>query len=58
MDSYRNYEKEARDLVQQLLSTSLERFKSEVSARVEQWPAGADLTVEGGQKAVANFIKA
>ncbi len=59
--SYREYEKEAHDLVQVILSSSLDRFQQEQEeARTEErreWPTGANLTPETGLRAIEGYIK-
>ena len=55
VSSYRDYEEEARGLVQQLLSTSLERSRKELGDR--EWPVGRDFTVEKGQSALAKLVE-
>ena len=60
VSSYRNYEEEARGLVQQLLSTSLERVRQELGEREEpgeEWPVGRDFTVEKGLNAVERLVE-
>lgn len=60
VSSYRNYEEEARGLVQQVLSTSVERSRQELAGREQpsaEWPVGKDFTVEKGQNAVAKLVE-
>ena len=52
--SYRDYETEARTLVQRLLGASLERLERGAE---QGWPRGDALTAQGGGAAIEEHIK-
>ena len=67
--SYRNYEKEAHEIVAKLIESSLKRLireQSEVHTCSEDsgttdnkliWPRGDDFTVEKGREAIDTLVK-
>jgi hypothetical protein len=55
--SYRNYEEEARALVQGVLEKSLHLCKQELARYTIEWPTGDALTVEGAKKAIDELVK-
>lgn len=65
MDGYRNYEREAHELVQVVISSSLERLQREQEEEAADrqegcictWPKGAELTPEAGLNAIQEYAK-
>lgn len=58
ISTYRDYELEARALVQQLLTSSLERIHLEKDQEARAaWPLGTEFTVERGQEALSRVVQ-
>lgn len=57
MSSYRDYQSEARELVQSLIISCLQKLASEETDQVIQWSSVAEFTPETGQSAIEQLIK-
>ena len=55
--SYRDYQSEARELVQSLIISCLQKLASEETDQVIQWSPVAEFTPEAGQSAIEQLIK-
>ena len=52
--SYRDYEEEAKDMVEKLLTSTLERVKKE---KKSLWPLISQYSNEGAEEAIEKFVK-
>ena len=57
MSSYRDYQSEARELVQSLIISCLKKLASEETDQVIQWSSVAEFTPETGQSDIEKLIK-
>ena len=57
MSSYRDYQSEARELVQSLIISCLKKLASEETDQVIQWSSVAEFTPETGQSDIEQLIK-
>lgn len=57
MSSYRDYQSEARELVQSLIISCLQKLASEETDQVIQWSSVAEFTPETGQSDIEQLIK-
>lgn len=55
--SYRDYQSEARELVQSLIISCLQKLASEETDQVIQWSSVAEFTPQTGQSAIEQLIK-
>ncbi len=61
--TYRNYEREAHELVQVVLSNSLEQLQREqaeargTTGESCEWPAGTSIAPEAGLKAIQDYVR-
>lgn len=55
--SYRNYEEEARVLVQRVLKKTLLLYEQELACKAVGWPTGDTFTVEVAKEAIDALVK-
>ena len=55
--SYREYEVEAKDMVEKLLFSTLERVKKEQRDKVSEWPRVGEYSNESAQQSIERLIK-
>ena len=55
--SYREYEVEAKDMVQKLLTSTLERVKKEKQDKAIKWPMVCQYSQQAVEEAIENFVK-
>lgn len=58
VSSYRDYESEAKDLIQSLIVSSVKRVNEEALSSINStWPTVDKLSPESGQSAIEKFIE-
>ena len=55
--SYREYEVEAKDMVEKLLTSTLERVKKEKADKVVKWPLIGEYSKNSVEESIEKFVK-